>query len=169
MLSSNCGNFRKTQVGVANLNALFAALFMLQVTPVDNGAITGIFMTIECRKDIPRKHGLITSTPVCVTQSPIIDPGDFDAIGPLKDNGKDVYFDLRFTPKGHQTLVKLVASLPDAGLALVVNDDVFFVFKASELKVSPTFRFQTPARYRNQVEAVHRRLVEAMELASGDL
>jgi hypothetical protein len=151
---------------MATLNGFFAALLLLPVRLVDEPT-TGIFLTIECRKDLPRKHGLITSRPVCLTQNPIIDPGDFASITPMKDNGKDVYFDLSFTPKGHQTLVKLVGSLPDAGLALVVNDEVFFVFKASDLKVSPTFRFQTPVRYRNQVEVVHRRLVEVMALASG--
>jgi hypothetical protein len=154
---------------MAALHGLFAAFSILTFSPVDESATTGIFLTIECRKDLPRKHGLITAKPVCLMQSPIIYPKDFGSISPLKETGTNVQFDLSFTPKGHQTLVKLVASMPDAGLALVVNDDVFFVFRASELRVSPTFRFQTPIKYRSQVESVHRQLVEILESASGDL
>jgi hypothetical protein len=46
-----------------------------------------------------------------------------------------------------------------------VNDDVFFVFKAADLKVAPTFRFQTAAKHRAQVEAVQRQLLAIIESA----
>ena len=146
------------------LNVLFVLL--LVVEPPQGNVGTGIFLTIECRKDIPRKHEMLTTRPVCITQSPIIYPKDFSAVGPVRDAGANVYFELTFTPKGHQTLIKLTASLPRSELALVVNDDVFFVFKAAELKVASTFRFQTSAKYRAQVEAVQRQLVEIMGSAS---
>jgi hypothetical protein len=146
----------------------FLISFFSLAGDADTGS-TGIFLTIDCRKDIPRKHEMLSTKTVCLTQNPIIQPKDFAAIGTVREAGANMYFDLSFTAKGHQTLVKLTANLPDSQLALVVNDEVFFVFKASELKVAPTFRFQTTVKYRNQVESVHRQLTEIMESASSDL
>jgi hypothetical protein len=146
----------------------FLLTLVLLAGPAE-GKVTGIFMTIDCRKDIPRKHEMLTSKTVCLTQSPIIQPKDFGRIGPMQESGTNIYFDLTFTPKGHQTLIKLTSNLPDSQLALVVNDEVFFVFKSSELKVAPTFRFQSALKYRNQFEAIHRQLLEVKESTAGDL
>lgn len=134
----------------------------------DRGA-TGIFLTIECRKDIPRKHEMLSAKTVCITQNPIISPKDFAHVGPVREIASIIFFDLTFTPKGHQTLIKLTANLPESQLALVVNDEVFFVFRASELKVAPTFRFQTAIKFRGQVESVHKQLVEIKNSMADDL
>jgi hypothetical protein len=144
-------------------------LTLLLLAGPAEGKISGIFMTIDCRKDIPRKHEMLTSKTVCLTQNPIIQPKDFGTIGPMQESGANIYFDLTFTPKGHQTLIKLTSNLPDSQLALVVNDEVFFVFKSSELKVAPTFRFQSTAKYRSQFESIHRQLLEVKASTTGDL
>lgn len=144
---------------------IFISLFDYQ--PVQDPAATGIFLTIECRKDIPKRHEMMSSKSICLTQSPIIYPKDFENIGPVKELGSKLFFDLTFTSKGYETLLKLTANLPDSKLALIVNEEVFFVFAASELNVAPTFRFQTIAKFKNQMETVHRQLKVAMEASAG--
>jgi hypothetical protein len=129
--------------------------------------VTGIFLTIDCRKDIPKRHEMLSTKSICVTQSPIIYPKDFESIGTIKELGSNIYFDLTFTPRGYETLLKLTANLTDSRLALIVEDEVFFVFEASELKVAPTFRFQTIAKFKNQMETVHRQLKSAMAASAG--
>jgi hypothetical protein len=133
----------------------------------DQGNATGIFLTIECRKDIPKRHEMLSTRSICVTQSPIIFPKDFETIGAVKEVGSNIFFDLTFTAKGYETLLKLTANLTDSKLALIVEDEVFFVFKASELKLAPTFRFQTGSKFKNQMETVHRQLKSAIEASAG--
>lgn len=130
---------------------------------------TGIYMTIDCRKDMTRHREMLGTRMVCITQSPIMQPKDFAAIGPVREAPTQVYFDLKFTPKGHETLIKLTANLPESHLAVVVGDEVFYVFKASDLKVAPTLRFQTALANRTAMESVQRQLVDAKEAADKEL
>jgi len=147
--------------------ALWLLLLFAPSSLLADEGVTGIFLTIECRKDIPRRREMLTTKSICVTQSPIINPKDFETIGNVKELGSSVFFDLKFTSKGYETLMKLTANLPDSKLALIVEDEVFFVFEASELKVAPTFRFQTVQKFKNQMESVHKQLVNAMEASAG--
>ena len=130
-------------------------------------AVTGIFLTIECRKDIPKRHEMLSSKSICITQSPIIYPKDFESVGSIMEFGSNIYFDLTFTARGYETLMKLTANLPESKLALVVGDEVFFVFETTELKVAPTFRFQTLSKFRNQMESIHKELKRAMAASAG--
>jgi hypothetical protein len=149
------------------LNTLFSLLLLVSAAP-DDGHVTGIFLTIDCHKHIPRKPGMFSAKSVCLPHSPIIYPIDFASVTPVKEIGENIFFDLTFTSKGHHTLIEVTANLPDSHLALIVNDEVFFVFKASDLKAAPTFRFLVPLKYRNEVEGVQRQLVQIMASASGD-
>jgi hypothetical protein len=152
------------------MTSILLLISLLTVSPAvqdEQQGVTGIFLTIDCRRDIPRRQEMLTSKSICLTQSPIIFPKDFENVGVVKELGSTIFFDLKFTSKGYQTLLKLTENLPDSKLALVVEDQVFFVFKASELKVAPTFRFQTVPKFRNQMEEVHRQLVSAMEASAG--
>ena len=151
------------------LSLVYFLVSFLSPADAPDVGVTGIFLTIDCRRDIPRKHEMLTTKTVCLTQSPIIQPKDFSAIGPIREVGANMYFDLSFTPKGHQTLIKLTANLPDSQLALVVNDEVFFVFKSSELKVAPTFRFQAAVKYRSTMESVHKHLIKIKDSTASDL
>jgi hypothetical protein len=146
--------------------AFWLLLFFAPSNLVGDDGVTGIFLTVECRKDIPKRREMLSTKSICVTQSPIINPKEFETIGNVKELGSNVFFDLKFTPKGYETLMKLTANLPDSKLALIVEDQVFFVFKASELKVAPTFRFQTVLKFKNQMETVHKQLVSAMEASA---
>lgn len=142
---------------------------MLLVSPPEaepDGGVTGIFLTVECRAGIPKRREMLSTKSVCLTQNPIINPRHFEHVGNVKDFGAHVFFDLKFSPRGYETLLKLTENLTDARLALVVEDQVFFVFKASELRLAPTFRFQTAAKNRRIMEDVHQQLVNAMASAA---
>lgn len=138
---------------------------MLLVTPLEQPGegVTGIFLSIECRKHIPKKREMLSTKSICLTQTPIISPKEFESVGNVMDFGSDVFFDLRFSPRGYETLLKLTENLPDSRLALVVEDQVFFVFKAAELRLAPTFRFQTVMKHKGQMQSVHRQLLSAMQ------
>lgn len=103
---------------------------------------TGIYLTIKCSKNIPRQSVLLTGRSVCLAPSPIILPADFESVGEVVNTNKMIYFELTFRPKATERLAKLTANLPGSNLALVVDDEVFFVFKSDDLKVLRTFRFQ---------------------------
>lgn len=130
--------------------------------PVLETGVTGIFLTVECTKDVPRQHVMMSSRTVCLAQSPIILPKEFKSIGNLVDADKRVYFDLTFTDRGYKALVDLTAKLPQSSLALVVDDEVFFVFKSSEQRIAGTFRFNSPAKRHKQLAEVHQKLEQAI-------
>lgn len=104
---------------------------------------TGIYLTIKCSKNIPRQAVMLTGRSVCLPSSPIILPADLESVGDVTTAGNVVYFELTFRPKARDRLAALTANLPGTNLALVVNGEVFFVFKAEDLKVLRTFRFQS--------------------------
>jgi hypothetical protein len=114
---------------------------------------TGIYLTIKCSRKIPRQPVVLTGRPVCLAPNPLISAADFESIGEVVGNDVTVYFEVTFRPKARERLAMLTANLPTANLALVVDKEAFCVFKAEELKVLRTFRFQG---YAKDTEAFHR-------------
>jgi len=147
-----------------------AIWLILLASPFETHAdepVTGIFLTVECRKDVPKRREMLTGKAICVTQSPIIYPKEFETIGKVTDIGLNVYFEVKFTKPGYETLLKLTKGMPDARMALVVNDEVFALFKSSDVLQGRTCRFQTFVKNKEIMEDVQRQLVSAMAAAAG--
>jgi hypothetical protein len=145
------------------MNLLFWFLLLVpsQSAAADEG-VTGFFLTIKCQRNLQRHREILTSKSVCLPPSPIIYPKEFESISVVQEFGGKVFFDLKFTPKGYEMLLKVTENLPESKLALVVADQVFYVVKASELRVAPAFRFQAGAVNKETMEDVHRQLMSAM-------
>lgn len=121
---------------------LIIALVVVLATPALSQNDSGIFLTIECGKKVPRETVTLTLKQVCLATNPIINTSDFESVTEVHQENQKVSFDLGLSRKAADRLRGLVRHLPSAEFALVVEKEVFVVFPANNLNVKSAFRFE---------------------------
>lgn len=120
--------------------AILFALF--SATPAISQDDSGIFLTIECGKKMPRHTVALTQKQFCLANSPIILVAEFQAVTAVKQEEQRISFDLHLTAGAVEKLRRLAANLPNTQFALVVEKEAFAVFPAKDISVYSTLRFQ---------------------------
>jgi hypothetical protein len=121
---------------------LIIALVVLFATPAVSQNDSGIFLTIECGKKMPKQTVSLTLKQVCLASSPIILASEFVSVTALRQENQRVSFDLSLSSKAVSKLRQLAANLPSSQFALVVEKEAFIVFAARDMSVNTTFRFE---------------------------
>jgi len=107
---------------------------------------SGIFLTVLCSKYENYNNAytvLTTSKKVCLANKPIITLDDFESISSLNDsNTNQIYFDVKLSSDASEILDKLNKNFPNSELALVIENQVFIVFKLNGEQLNRTFRFK---------------------------
>lgn len=120
---------------------------------------TGIYVPIKCSKHVTTYLTLLSLKPVCLANNPIVAAKEFESVSNVIEHFDEVYFDLTFSPKGYETLVKLQNSFPYAELALMVEGEVLMTFSMSDKRLNRTFRFQGQWRDRELFYRVHAQIM----------
>lgn len=121
---------------------------------------TGIFLTIKCNRYNKVYTAVLTSKKVCLTNKPIIFFEDFESISPLNGSGSQVYFDVKLSPRALDILDQLNKSFPNIELALVVEKQVFIVFKVNDDLVNQIFRFTAQQNETVDFSSMHHKLLK---------
>lgn len=121
---------------------------------------TGIYLTIKCTRYNKVYTVLLTSKKVCLTNKPIILFEDFESISPLNGSNNEVYFDVKLSTKALGILEQLNENFPNAELALVVEKQVFIVFKVNDELVNQIFRFTAQQNETVEFISMHHRLMK---------
>lgn len=101
--------------------------------------ISGIYVVTNPGKKITCEHELkmlIGKARVCVSKKPIIPVDEIESVTDIQYQPKieSYYLDVRFSPKGIQTLNSAIRSLPETKFALVNRNDVVCIFSVDPEK-----------------------------------
>lgn len=124
---------------------------------------TGIYLPIKCTRHDTKYRVLLTSKEVCLAGKPIISSTGFSNVSNLIQLHDQIYFDITFSQKAFGVLKKLNESFPYNDLALVIEDEVFFVFTSADRKLNQTFRFQSDLKSESHFRRIHSKLVNLVK------
>lgn len=102
---------------------------------------TGFYLTIPCTKEVPRFKEAVGSRFVCLADSAIIGRDGIESIGPIRQSGKKISFELQLTSESFQRINTISNQLHDAALALVVRNEILVVLQFSEIKAAKVYEF----------------------------
>jgi hypothetical protein len=101
---------------------------------------------------------MLSNKHVCLAANPIILPTEFNSLTDVQVIGDRIWFDLTLSANAIQKLMQLSSSLPTSTFALVVDQDVFYIFPASDIQIGRTFRFQATGTDKSTFTDMQRRL-----------
>jgi hypothetical protein len=102
---------------------------------------TGFYLTIPCTKEVPRLKEAVGNRFVCLADSAIIARNGIQSIGPIKQSGNKIHFELQLTPKSFQSINTISSQLHGAALALVIRNEILVVLQFSEIKAASIYKF----------------------------
>ena len=137
---------------------LTIVLFVAMNAPAFCQRDSGIFLTTQCAKRSEKQTVMLSNKQVCLAANPIILPADFNSLTDVQVIGDKIWFDLTLSANAIQKLMQLSSSLPNSTFALVVDQDVFYTFPASDIQVGRTFRFQATGKDKSTFADMQRRL-----------
>jgi hypothetical protein len=125
---------------------------------------TGLYLTIPCDKNTP-KHSYVPKgkRSVCITELPIVSSQGFASIGPLNQNGADVYFDITFTQEAYKKTNGVASMLNNSSFALVIEGDVFAIIAFKEMRNKIVQRFKGNIIDYGAMESGHAKLKGIIE------
>jgi hypothetical protein len=107
------------------------ALFLLVGFPAASQDKTGFYVVIEEQTNcLNLVQSLSEVTQYCLPKEPVITSAEFESVSDIKfdKDRKTKYVTLKLTSDSFKTLKTLASRLPDARLALVVDDKVVGIF-----------------------------------------
>jgi hypothetical protein len=110
-----------------------STLSFLLIAFLNQEPASGIYIVASPGKKIACEHELkmlIGKAKVCLSKKPIITIGEIESVTDIKYQPKieSHYLDVRFSPKGIQTLNTAIRSLPQTQFALVSRNEVVCIF-----------------------------------------
>jgi len=129
--------------------ACFIFLFVFTQAAWGQQKETGLYFTVKCNKHVSAKLVILTSKSVCLTNNPIILSNDFESVSKVMNVSDQVYFDLKLTSPAYNRLLKIQTSFPNSELALVIEGNVFTIYKMTNTQAKSILRIQGP---RNNID-----------------
>jgi hypothetical protein len=91
----------------------------------------GFYLTVDCdvRPEISRKSILDSRRVLCLAQQPFLSMREVDDVSSVINADRAYYFDINISKKGADKLRKIKASLKNATIALIVNNEMVFIIE----------------------------------------
>lgn len=123
---------------------LFSVVFFIFGSgSYDQLNVSGFYLTLKCTSDVPKQRVLgKTKKTVCLARQPVVTYEELESVSDLQELEEVgyVYFDLKLSEKGYQTLKQLSNSFRTADLALVIGPTVVFVINMEKTEITRTFQ-----------------------------
>jgi hypothetical protein len=138
---------------------LFSAVFFI-FGSYDQLNVSGFYLTLKCTPDVPKQRILgKNKKTVCLAKQPVVTHEELESVSALQELEEVgyVYFDLKLSEKGYQTLKQLSASFRTADLALVIDHTVVFVINMEETEITRAFQIGAYGEAK-EIHQVHEKL-----------
>ena len=116
------------------MRAILIGVFLIsgQISGLCQGELLdGFYLTVDCdlRPEVRRRSLLDSRRVLCLAQQPFLSMREVEDVGSITTVDRTHYFDINISKKAIDKLRTVKASLKNATIALVVNNEVVFIIE----------------------------------------